>query len=384
MGVSVVSQSLFEAARRRIARIAPRRQEILAGLIAPSLLGVALLAGEAILRFEQWRVFGANQAFETKVQEEIWELKDDRRRPRPGAEMGHTRFNAQGFRGETVPIPKRDGVVRIGFFGSSTTAEVHIGNISQTWLVVAMARFGSAYPNCRLDFFNAGVPGYSVGDVHRRIAEESAPLQADIAVITINDVTSRGRKQLVARGVEANAYRPSWLAERSLLWLKLEKNAEAQRLKRLALRRDLANRLDFAALKRDLRADLISLVQMVSTQSALPVLVENASIMRREQSLETQAEYAINRLLYLPGLFIGDMTESLYRYNETLGSVAKQSGIPLIRTLDAMPAKRSFYRDATHTTASGNQRLGEIVGAALSADPAVRQVLNRRGAGCAG
>ena len=384
MGVSVVSQSLFETVRRRIARIAPRRLEIFAGLIAPSLLGVALLAGEAILRFEQWRVFGANQAFETKIQEDIWELRDGRRRPRPGAEMGHTRFNAQGFRGNTLPVPKPDGVVRIGFFGSSTTAEVHIGNISQTWLVVAMARFGSAYPNCRLDFFNAGVPGYSVGDVHRRIAEESAPLQADIAVITINDATSRGRKQLAARGEDAKAYRPSWLAERSLLWLKLEKNGEAQRLKRLALRRDVANRLDFAVLKRDLHLDLISLVQTVRAQSALPILVENAPILRREQSLETQAEYAINRLLYLPGLFIGDMTESLYRYNETLGDVAKQARIPLIRTLDAMPAKRVFYRDATHTTASGNRRLGEVVGAALSADPAVRQVLNQRGAGCAG
>ena len=343
-----------------------------------------LLAGETILRFEQWSAFGANQAFETKIDENIWEVKDDRRRPRPGARMGRVRFNEQGFRGPLVPVPKPAGLVRVGFFGSSTTAEVHIGDFSQTWSAVAMARLVSAFPNCKLDYFNAGVPGYIVDAVRDRLAGEAASLEADIAVFMINDTTRRGRDQLAGRDLKATGYEPGWLAERSLLWLKLEKNVAAQRLKRFSLRRDVANRLDLAKMQGELHLDLKSLVRMAETHNALPVFVENAPISRREQSLETQAEYSINRLLYLPGVFIADVTEANYRYNETLRDVAESARIPLIRTLDKMPDKKAFYIDATHTTPRGNERLGGIIGEALSADLAVKRTLNERGSDCAG
>lgn len=378
------SLASVEAIRQRLGRIAPRKLEILVGLAAPAAFAFLLLAGEAMLRFEQWSVFGTNQAFETKIQKKIWEIKGGRRRPRPGTEFGRVRFNEQGVRGNFLPIPKPEGLARIGFFGSSTTAEIHIGDVSQTWSAIAMARLVSTYAHCKLDYFNAGVPGYSVDAVRDRLAGETAPLEPDIAVFMINDTTRRGREQLAARGIETAGYKPGWLAERSLLWLKLEKNVTAQRLKRIALRQDIANRLDLAQLEGDLFRDLEALVQTAMAQNALPVLVENAPISRRAHSLVTQAEYSVNRLLYLPGVFIADVTESNYRYNATMGDVAKSTGVPLIRTLEKMQDNKAFYLDATHTTPRGNERLGGIIGEALSANLAVKEVLNKRGAGCAG
>src|SRR4051812_31977478 len=97
------------------ASISPRGWELIAGLIAPVLLAGALLSGETILRIQQARAFGPNEAVETKIAEEVWEIFDGRRRPRPNAVMGRIHFNSSGFRGAELTMPKPEGLIRIGF-----------------------------------------------------------------------------------------------------------------------------------------------------------------------------------------------------------------------------------------------------------------------------
>lgn len=374
---------LMAAFRDRLQSVNPRRREILVGLLAPVLLIGALLAGEAALRFEQWRAFGANQAVETQIDEAIWDMHGDRRRPRANAKMGRIQFNAQGFRGDPVAMPKPSGVVRIGFLGSSTTLDIYVGDITKTWPAVAVSRLKSAYPRCKFDFFNAAVPGYNVRVATQRLTEDAAKFEPDIVVFLLNDLTQRGRLQLIARGIPTESYTPGWLAQYSILWLKLEKNAVAQHLKRVAMREDLASRIDFGALQSNLRSDLSALIASAKNQNTLPILVENAPILRQEQSIEMQADHATNRLLYLPRVFVEDITEFSYWYNGMLHEAAVADNVPYIPTIGKMPAKLTYYADASHTTVQGSRVFGSIVGDALSSDPAVLALLKKRGFSCA-
>lgn len=376
--------SLLEAFRHRLRSISPRRREILVGLLAPVLLTGALLTGEIVLRFEQWRAFGANQVVETQIDETIWEMDGDRRRPRANAKMGRIQYNAQGFRGDLMAMPKPSGVIRIGFLGSSTTLDIYVGDIAKTWPAVAVSRLQSAYPNCKFDFFNAAVPGYNVRVATQRLTEDTAKFEPDIVVFLVNDLTQRGRLQLTARGIPTEGYTPGWLAQHSILWLKVEKNAVAQHLRRVAMRQDLANRIDFGVLKSGLSRDLATLIASAKKQNTLPILVENAPILRREQPIEMQADHATNRLLYLPRVYVEDITEFSYWYNGVLREAAAGGNVPFIPTIGMMPAKLAYYADASHTTVEGSSVFGLIVGDRLSSDSAVLELLKKRGSGCAG
>jgi hypothetical protein len=216
-----------------------------------------------------------------------------------------------------------------------------------------------------------------------RLTDDAIAYAPDVAVYLVNDLSTRGRKQLVARGIKSEPYQPRWLARRSMLWLKLEKNAVSTRLERVAARKDIANRLDLDAIGRDLRRDLDQLVVATEAVHVLPVLVGLAPRIRREQPVATQAANAMSRVLYMPNVYIGDMTESFYRNNDELRAVAAARRAPYIETIDKMPARAEYYVDSSHTTRQGSRALGAIVGEEMARDPAVRARLNAHGRGCA-
>lgn len=362
--------------------VSPRQWEVIAGLAAPVLLLGALACGEGLLRFQQYRAFGGAQAVETEVDEGVWEAVGDRRRPRANAAMGAIKFNALGFRSATLVVPKPAGVVRIGFFGSSTTMDLYVESERETWPAIATDELRRAYPRCRIDYFNAGVVGYDVRASQARLFEDAGEAKPDIVVFLFNDVSGRARRQLEAKGVEAKPYEPSWFATQSLLWQKLEKNETAEALKRLAARKDKANRLDLDALIAPLMQELDSLTKQVEAHGMLPVFVASAPRIRRSQSLTTQADNAISRVLYMPKVFIGDITESFYRYNDALKQTAAAHRVPYVETIEQMPDGASFYVDSSHTTVEGSRIFGRIVGKALGVDVQIRELLHQRGQGC--
>lgn len=368
--------------RQALGSVSPRGWEVAAGLAAPVVLLGALLCGEGLLRYQQYLAFGTDEA-EAESNDSVWEeLANGRLRPRPNAVMGSIRFNALGFRGDELPVPKPAGLVRLGFFGSSTTMDMYVEKEAETWPAVATAIVKKAYPRCRIDYFNAGVMGYDVNASKERLFEDTTVAAPDITVFLFNDVSSRARNQLTARGVEAKPYEPSWFGEQSILWMKLEKNYTAENLMRVAARKDKSNRLDLDAMAVPLRHELNDLTRAVIARGQLPVLVGSAPRMRRSQSLSVQVDNAVSRVLYMPKVFIGDITESYYRYNDTLRQTAKDHDVPYIETIDRVPDERVYYVDSSHTTAAGSKLFGQIVGSALVADPKVRSVLHDRGLAC--
>jgi hypothetical protein len=340
----------------------------------------ALLSGEAILRVQQIRAFGPNEAVETRIAEEVWELFDGRRRPRPNAVMGRIHFNSSGFRGEELAMPKPEGLIRIGFFGTSTTMDPYVDRESETWAAIAVSRLRQAFPGCRFDYLNAGIAGYNLPAVEKRLIQDGLPFKPDIGILMVNDINTRGRD---LAGEQNNQYRPSWLARRSLLWLKVEKTALSERLKRVAAREDAAKRLDLNAFSRGARRDIRLLLDDIVRFEMMPVLVENSSLLRREQSLLQQAENAETALIYLPNVFAGDLTAAYYRFNAELESAARDLSLPYIATMNALPADATHYVDTHHTTKVGSRKLGEVVGDSLARHPQIRALIRERGNGCA-
>jgi len=367
------------AIREKISAISPRGWEIAAGLTAPVVLLAGLLSGESILRVQQYRAFGANQAFETKIEKTVWEEFNGRRRPLPGASMGRIHFNRNGFRGEELAMPKPKGLIRIGFFGTSTTMDPYVDRDADTWPALVVSRLRKEFPGCKFDYLNAGVAGYDLMAVKSRLVEDAMPLQPDVAVLMVNDIAERGRNQI---GAASDLYKPSWLASNSLLWLKVEKTAESERLKQVAARIDGSKRLNLDAMSRNVRHDIRAVLDEIQKLKLATVIVENATRLRREQPISVQADNALSEVLYLPNVYVGDLTESYYRYNAELRAAARDYRIPYIPTMNRMPATPAYYVDTHHTTKAGSQILGQIVADSLVADPSIRAVIRDRGNNC--
>ncbi len=367
--------------RRLMAALSPRQREIIVALAAPAVLGCALLTGEATLRIEQYRHFGSAAPVEVAVDRNIWEFAGERRRPRPNAAMGRIRFSDQGFRGESVAMPKPPGVIRIAFLGPSTVLDHYAHDEAQSWPAIAVAQLRKAYPGCRFDFINAGMPGYDLRAVEDRFVEDTLALRPDVAIFQGTDMTSRARQHIKARGGDSSPYRPSWFARHSYLWRKIEVNLVAQRLLRIAARSDLAMRLDLPAMLAGLAPETEHLLSTAQQHGVLPVLVENAFRQRREQSIDEQLAGGAQRALFLPNVYIADMTEAIYAYNTVLRDVAAVRATPFIATLDRMPARPNYYIDSTHTTVAGSAALGTIVGDRLATAPEFTRLVAERG-GC--
>ncbi|GAB6054100.1 hypothetical protein JCM17960_29200 [Magnetospira thiophila] len=363
-------------------RLPPRARELWVAMLLPLTLMALFLAGEGLLRWQQYQKFGTLHTSDTEVDSPIWEMVGDRQRPRPSAKLGKLSFSADGFRGPKLTVPKPSGVIRVGFFGSSITLDPYVTDDTETWPAVVLHHLADAYPACRFDFFNAGVMGYNIQKTLLRFEEDAKPFAPDLTVLQLSDMGTRAIGQLRSEGHDIGPYRPSVLARASLLWLKLEKTAEALRLTRLAGRLDKAHPLDQAWLRENLRPDINRVADTILAAHSLPVFIELAPLLRRGQPLTTQLQYAKSRVLYTPGIFIGDIVEAYYSYNQVLAEVAATHDIPLIQTMDAFPADPQYYVDSSHTSRLGSRHFGEVVAHQLIQDPRVRALVRERGNGC--
>ncbi len=380
--------SVFARLWRRLAALPPWQRDVFIGLAAPAALCMVFAAGEIALRAEQYYRFGSQgPAVESVVNRNVWESVGERRRPRPNAVLGRIQFSDQGFRGKAVAIPKPEGTVRIAFLGASGTFDLFVTHDNETWPAVAMARLGAAYPRCRFDFVNAGVLGDITRAVESRFVEDTQPYAPDIAVVMLNDIFSMARRHL---NLGDGEYRPSWLAKHSHLWRTVEKNMEAEQLLRIAGRRDLAKRIDLPVMLADVGSEAGHLLATTKEQGVLPVVVEKAPWLRREQSADEQLALAgatnlagtATRAVYVPQAYTGDVTEAFYSYNARLREAAAAHAAPFIATVERMPARPNYYADTVHTTAAGSAILGAIVGDGLAANTAVARLIAERGKGC--
>lgn len=353
-----------------------RRNEIITGLALPLLVIAGFAAGEVALRLVERQKFG-DAANVDRSDVFFRDPTTQLRLATPGAAMGKVRINAHGFRGPPLAIPKPPRTLRIAYLGSSTTfsAEVPEG---RDWPSMATAALARTLPaNCRAEHVNAGMPGFAVRHMRTLFEARVRPLQPDMVVVLPGDVSADIADDLRAQGHDPNAwFRRSWLAERSVLWRKVERSSAALTLERRAFDQDGKIAVDLAGNAAAFGKRLGAFMGEIRSAEAQPAVATISSRLRRDQSRGEQLEAVRSALVVNPYTSIPDMVAAREGYNAQVRRVAVATGATLVDVGDAVPSDPANFVDSAHFSVRGSAIMGDLVANSIAASPAWRAAVS--------
>lgn len=361
-----------------------RMKEIITGITVPFILIAGLGGSELAFRLQQGRLFGVQETV-GKAQNSFYYIDEATglRLPRPGSRHGRIHINDQGFRGQHLDIPKPPGTVRIAFIGTSTTYDADAGVEANTWPAVTAATLANKLPGCRFEYLNAGVPGFHSKHIITRFTGQVAGMGPDVVVVLTNDLNGDGRAQAQAAGLwDEHRYQPSWLAEHSLVWGKIEKNLFILKLQRQSHNPRGKLAMDINQIKKQYRDHMQELLRETGAVADQTIVLKVATRFRAGQSREEQIDAAGSRLFYMPYASVPDIVAAIDGYNEVIDSLAVAPGITVIDPRLVLPPDSVHFSDTSHTTAQGSKKLGEYLGGVLASDRGFYSLLERVSPGC--
>lgn len=361
-------------------RLTERRKELITGLSVIVVFVVGFGVSETVLRvLQSMKYGGAVDSSTAFYREEGTGL----RLPRPGVRVGRVQINSLGFRGPALSIPRPPDTVRLAFLGSSTTYDAESPE-GHNWPELTARKLEAELPpGCRLDFANAGLPGFSVEHMRTHFEAHVRAIQPDIVIILSSAVTNDVQDDLAARGVQVvDLVRPSWLGARSFLWQRIEKNVRIVRLQRAAFRPQGKIAFDHETHAVSFERRLTALVASVKLTGALPVLVATTSQLRREQSPREQLAASTTALFYTPFMSIPGLLDARDAYNAAIRRTAQRTGVVLVRGENDIPADREHFLDTAHFTLRGSERMAERVATALRGNADVQARIGDVGGAC--
>ncbi len=304
------------------------------------------------------------------------------RRPYPGQTMGRVRINNLGFRGPDLPASKPVGTLRVAFLGSSTTydAEVREG---ENWPEVAAKVLQGGLDGCKVDFINAGLPGYSTQHARKYWQSAVRDFDVDVVVALPGDMTTDLQVAAARAGYNKGQHiHQSWLARRSLLWEKIEKNAAIVRSQRSAFSSEGKFAPDLAALSDKFSTRLQDLLDALAKDPVYVAVPTISSHVRREMDRAAQVRAAGSALFYMPYVSIPTLLDAQDAYNVAIRAVVGRSGVQLIGDEDTIPADETHFVDSRHFAPRGSAVMGRRVGQALLGSPGFREFLQAHAPAC--
>jgi lysophospholipase L1-like esterase len=386
MGVSVKDSSAPEVipvgtpADGWSSRPLSRKKKALFGIIVVvvgCLTGLFLL--EMAVRVRQWTRYGSMRSVEdTFTFDPVARL----RVPIAGKTTGSIRINSLGFRSPELAVPKPIGVVRLAFLGGSTTYCAEVSSNEMTWPHLVWQSLSAALPESRLDYINAGVPGFSVEHLLLNLEKRVRPLAPDVIVIyeATNDFSSDSRELAIGQGLvdRGSPFRESWLSKYSLLWFLLERNLTIWRLQ--AAVQDTARKLAYEPrqLSRGFERRLTELVRAGQEMAPVVAVAGFSARLRRAEAPDTQREAAITALYYMPYMTLDGLISGYEEYNRVIREVALHTGALYIGGEDSIPPDSAHYTDSVHFTDAGSRAMARRVSEALLGGSAFRRLLGRK------
>lgn len=352
--------------------LSERQKELVTGFL---ILGIAIGGwgvGEALLRLVQRRQFGTAADIERSAQF-YRHPQTGLRLPSPNSTQGKIQINSLGFRSPEIPVPKPPGTVRLAFLGSSTTYDLYVDNAS-TWPHLVTQAIQAVYPTCRVDYVNAGVPGFSSLHMLTYYRAYVSKLEPDIVVLLPTDTSvalaNLARRKHAHTGLPLQ---PSWLAQYSALWAKIEKNIQRLKLQRAAFLPHGKLTFTAAELAAELRPTLEAIAAQVTQNQSLLAVATVGEQLRPEQDRKEQLRAASTALYRMPFMSIPGLLKARQYHNEVIAEVARAFDAILIEGQEWIPATPVYYADTTHFKPAGSRLLAERVSAMLMRTPAVRQ-----------
>ena len=361
----------------RVLSLSARQKELATGFLIIGIMVGGWGVGEALLRLLQRGQFGTAADVERSAQF-YHDQQTSLRLPVPNSTEGKIHINSLGFRSPEIPVPKPPGTVRLAFLGSSTTYGPHVDNAS-TWPHLVTQAIQAAYPTCRVDYINAGVPGFSSPRILTYYRAYVSKLEPDIVILLPTDtsvaLSNLARRKHVHTGLPVQ---PSWLAQHSELWAKLEKDVQVIKLQRAAFFPQGKLTFTYEELAAELRPVLEAIAAQVTQDQHLLAVATVGEQLRAGQDRKEQRRAASTALYLMPFMSIPGLLKAGQYYNEVIAGVARASNAILIEGHEQIPGTPVYYADGSHFKPAGSRLMAERVSSVLLRAPAVRQLFEAR------
>lgn len=344
-------------------------------------LALGALLAEGAVRVRHWIKYGAMRSVEKTFSSDP---ATGLRIPTPNAVIGNIRINSLGFRSPELVSPKPPSTVRLAFLGASTTYSAEVSSNEMTWPHLVWKSLSEALPTARLDYVNAGVPGYGLDHILEGLRLRVAPLQPDVIVIyeATNDLSSDSRVLARRQGlVQSAPDEQGWLSQHSMLWFLAEKNVRVWRLQSRA--HDAAGKLvyDPRQLSAGFERRLGALIRASQDVAPVVAVAAFAPRLRRGQPPDVQTRAAVTALYYMPYMSIEGLVAGYEEYNRVIREVTVASGALLIGGENSITADDAHYNDSVHFKDLGSSAMAARVSEALLADPGFRALVASKRAG---
>ena len=348
-------------------------------LVLVPVLGIALLLllAEGATRARQALRYGS-----ASMLEDYWteDARTGLRIPVAGFSKGRISINSRGFRGPEIAVPKLPGTLRVAFLGASTTWCAEVSGNNYVWPHLVTAALGSAFPNARFDYVNAGVPGYTMRTIRENLVLRVAPLEPDVIVIyeVSNNLSGELREIAAQRGLieSAKVQELTWVSRYSLFAYLVEKNLHVIKARRTAHAGTVRLDIDPDSLGAEFRQDLMQVVRAAQQSARLVALVTFSIHLRPGQSPEQQARASESALFYTP-FASADLVMAAYeRYNNIVREVARETGALLIEGEADIPGDSVHFTDTVHFTDAGSRFMAERVSRGLAASAELRALMS--------
>lgn len=372
-----------------------RQKELATGLFGILFFFGGFMTAELALRMAQYIRFGGQEVVAApKAAAKQDGVKKNRQKgfytdpntglrlPYPNQKLGQVRINNFGFRGPDLPNAKAADTFRLALLGSSTTYDAEVAE-GRNWPEQVARQLARRVSGCRIDFVNAGLPGFSTEHMERYWRGAVRRFDADAVIVLPGDMTAD--IQEAARLTNHNTgqhIRKSWLARYSLLWEKIEKNAAVIRAQRAAYRENGKFQPDFDTLGTHFGRRLSSLIETTRGDGVFTAVATISSHVRADMPRENQLGAADSALFFMPYISIPTLIRGQDAYNETIRTVVNGSGALLAEIGNAIPPDRAHFVDSRHFNAAGSALMASEVVEELLKSPQFRDTLQSHPSGC--
>jgi lysophospholipase L1-like esterase len=339
-------------------------------------LALMLLAAEVVVRMRQQAKYGSAATFENQY---AVDAKTGLRVPVPNLSTGRISVNSLGFRGPEIAMPKPAGTLRVAFLGASTTWCAEVSGNDHVWAHLATSELSQTFPHVRVDYVNAGVPGYTMSSVLKSFEQRVAPLEPDVVVIyeAANNLSAELRQLAASQGIipEPRMQELSWPSRYSVLWNLVEKNLKVLSAQRAASRNTKPLSLPVDGLGAEYRHLLTQVVRAAQRRAKFVAIATFSIQPRAAQSLDAQMRASASAFVYTPFVTPAVLIESYDRYNDIIRQVARETGAFLIEGEKDIPGDSQHFADTVHFTDEGSKAMARRVSRALSSSTELRSIL---------
>ncbi len=320
--------------------------------LAAFVAGLTLVMGTFVVAEGFLRLFGPRESYSRYDPHTRWSLRPGYRGPGPNLPdvplTYDVRINEAGFRGGPVDRNKPIGVVRLAGLGDSVTFGFGVRE-EETFLASAATALSSDIAPARVEWINAGVPGFTSFQGLRHLERRVLPFAPDIVTILYgwND------------GWRTNVSDAAWTGRN------VDAAIEFSRV--LTLARSGAN----TTLRR------LGAPDLRGTFPRVPIVEFETNLLRISD--EVRRAGAIPILITPPAAFGADRPPDAYfrhgwtvprselepmrlRYAEAVRRVAAAASIPLVDCAHLVPSDPTlFLIDGYHPNAAGYQLMAEKI-----------------------